>query len=779
MVEEEGAMRELRREIKGIRRLGVHVLGAADLGVSPMQFAAELMAVEALPPGEPRWRRLGRPSKAEAPGEPSYAMSPLHAATQSECDALLLVATRQEPPDPGDSWRLAHLVEPLLHGRGVAVHIVEVHHFGLEGFKRAVKDGVDWFDRRWQPDEVVLVVGGGPKIAFLGALLGMVQAGRTPRLLEVPRKGEPPRSPSDLQLEVSLLPWLVRAHQYTFLAEQPEIHQQQRRVWSGLAAAEALDWRALAVVGVTGADLQQLRKDHPQIPIPDLSGPPTHGEPPVDEAGWRWYRRTLQASLLVRATDDPLSALFLTRPWTECRAMELAFQDPANRDHPMVAALRQGDHGALTHLLENRRELAPGPVRDLLENAEVRELCRLGSEASHGKLHRERDWRLDVRDHLETLAQDFGPECLSPMAEEHLVLLPVGETTAREERGWTADLQAEAVMTTLTDRLLLCSIPHRSVHLRLIASAQVLDHARRTRSSAEAHGLRSVEVILVEPNDIQGGTREIAGRLEQDRFLVGCAEVLLVTGPGTKSMNVAMLLAAGQWATNRAVPMQVANLKESRRSDGSGTGQRSFLEVDHERVLPRLGPDQVVAKIVTPALQWLRLSTARRVLGMASYRWRDVERSVAELERQLWGFGQRRRKTDEAQILFPARARAFASLAERDPWRAIYATCAAAEAAWPSPRRDRGFDPSPWRAKGRPWGGKLWTERNYGPFGHRIWASPPSAAQVRQLIDGVIDEVRQRPPKGPVAFRPDHAIVAALEQVKRDVERVDARIGLR
>jgi hypothetical protein len=771
-------MNEERAGTNGLRRLGVLVLGAADLGVPPRRFADELTTVEALPPGEPRWTRLSRASKDAPPGERPYAMSPVRAAVDAGCDGLLLIATRQEPPDPGDNWRLAQLMRPLLQQRGVVVHTVEAGHFGLDEFKAKTDSGLRWFEQRWGPHEVVLIVGGGPKIGFVGALLGMIQAGRIPRLLEVPREGDPVPPPLDLQLAVSLLPWLVRTHQYAFLAQQPGIDEPEQRAWGGLAAAEALDWKALAGVGVTEGDLQDLRDRHPQIPVPDLAKPPTNGQRPDDEAGCRWYRRTLQASLLVRAADDARSALYLARPWAECRVLELAFRDPANRDHHGVAALRHGDSGALAHLQERRRQLAFGPVRDFLENAEVRELCRLGSDASHGKLWRDRDWRLDVRNHLEALAEDFGPECLAPTAEGHLVVLPVGETEPREERGWAADLQAEAAMQALTDHLLLRSIPRRDVHLRLVASARVHQHAQRTESRAGAHGLRSVEVIEVKPNDIQGATQEIASRLEGDRLLAACAEVLLVTGPGTKSMNVAMVLAAGQWATNRALPLQAANLKETRDPGGLEIEWRSFLEVDRGPTLPRLGPDRVVAEITTLALQWLRLGTARRVLEMASYRWQEVLRSVVELEERLWG-SRRRGTREEAAAWFPARARAFASLAESDPWRAIYATCAAAEAAWPSPRRDGKYDRSPWRTERRPCGYELWVKRNRSPFGHRIWEFPPSAAEVRRLIDGVVREVRQRPPTGSVTFQPDDAIMTALADLKADVQRVAAEGGLR
>ncbi len=372
------------------------------------------------------------------------------------------------------------------------------------------------------------------------------------------------------------------------------------------------------------------------------------------------------------------------------------------------------------------------------------------------------------------LAQDLAPDALPPVMEELLVLLPVGETGLREQRGWSAEGQAEAALRALTDHLSLRSVSSWRAHLRLVASADVRDHAGRLQARAEELRFRSVEAIEVDPEDAEAATVVIADRLEADTGLAGCAEALLVTGPGTKAMNVAMVVGGGQWGTNRTLSLQVGNLREDERQ------RSSRLEMDRDQVLLRLGPDRVVAPILTLALRRLRLDTARRVLEMASYRWRRLQKPVAELERRLMGLGGRGKKAEaEAKVWFPARARAFAALAGEDPWRAVYATCAAAEAAWPSPQHNGEYGASPWRVEGRPRGRELWWVRNDSPFGHRVWASPPSAEEVRRLIEGVIEEVRRRPPDGPVAFQPDDAIVGALKGLEEEVERVAAGIGLR
>jgi hypothetical protein len=757
-----------------IRRLGVHVLGAADLDVRSPEFAAGVAELEALPDGE-RWARLTRAPQLTSPAEGRFAMTPLHAALEAGCDGLLLLATRQEPPHAGDTWRLAELVRPLLHRHGVVAAVVEVHALGLEGFRAATKRGLERLFRHMEAEEVVLIIAGGAKLAFVGALLGLVQAGRVPRLLEPPHEGEPLPPPRELQLNVSLRPWLVRTHQYEVLAELAEIDAAERRAWRALAAAQALDWRALGAADVERSDLEALCRRHPEIPVPDLPCPLAEvGEKPSNEVGWRWYRRTLQASLLVRAAADLQSALYLARPWTECRVRELAFRDLANRDHPKLRALDNPQvTSALGLLLERPQDLNPGPVRDLLENQEVQALCWLGSGASHGKMRQHDDWRRGVRGQLVKLAEDLAPDCLPPVAEELLVVLPVGETTAREERGWSAELQAEAALRALTDHLSLRPISNRLVHLRLVTSPAVRNHARRIQAYADDLRFRSTEVIEVDAEDIEAATTGIARGLEEDRHLVGCAEVLLVTGPGTKPMNVAVALGGGEWGSNRALPVRVANLKENEAE------RSSWLEVDRDQVLPRLGPDRVVAPILLQALRQLRLDMARQVLNLASYRWRWLQQRVLELEARLVGPRRQEHGHAEAKIWFPARARAFATLARSDPWRAIYATCAAAEAAWPSPRqKGGGYGPSPWRLRSRPRGYELWRVRNDGPFGHRVWALPPPESEVRRLIEGVIEEVRQRPLDRDISFRADDAIVRLLRDLERDVRRVAEEPGL-
>lgn len=193
-----------------VRRLGVHVLGAADLDRKPPELAEGLAALEALSGDEARWRELTRPPQLVSPGGRRYAMRPLHTVVEAGCDGLLLVATRQDPPHRGDTWPLAELVGPLLRRRGVAARTVEVETFDLNGLRTAVRKGLGRFTRSAPADEVVLNLGGGAKLAFVGALLGLIQAGWTPRLLDPPYEDEPLVPPRELGLKVSLVPWLVR-----------------------------------------------------------------------------------------------------------------------------------------------------------------------------------------------------------------------------------------------------------------------------------------------------------------------------------------------------------------------------------------------------------------------------------------------------------------------------------------------------------------------------------------------------------------------------------------
>ncbi|HLH71446.1 MAG TPA: hypothetical protein VKY90_21100 [Candidatus Dormibacteraeota bacterium] len=758
-------------ERRGVRRLGIHVLGAADLdALTVEEFARELAALGQLPDGDARWERLSRKPQATSPAGADFATTPLLAALRAECDGLLLIATRQDPPHTGDTWRLAELARPLLEERELLVRVVEVGRFDVDGFREATEAGLRQLASQLEIGEVVLVMGGGPKVGFIAALLGMVQAGHLPQVLEPQREGEAHPAPRLLRLEADLVPWLVRTHQYDVLASLGEVGEVERRVWRALAAAQALDWRALGQVEVGRDDVEATRQRHPGVMALDLPRPPDGvGSRPTDEAGWRWYRRVLQASFLIRAMGDPASALYLARPWTDCHVHELAYQDPINRQHPLVRALDgpEADE-ALGRLLDRWSELAPGPIRALVGTPAVQQLCRLGGLASHGRPVGH-DWPYHHLDALAALAEDLGLGSAPPVGGGLLLLLAVGQTENREARGWTPEQQAQAAVDAIVQYLAFRLLPRGRVHLRLVSSERVRTHAQRVRDLALQRRFGSVEAIEVHPEGTRAALGEVGRWLEGDPRLASCSEALLVVGPGTKQMNVVVTLAGGQWGTNRALPLRVAYLHE-RKSGGEWS---SVLEETRERVLPRLGPDEVVAPILRFALRRLDLGTVRWALELGSDRWSGLEPRVVELQRLLTPVGGGREAPDP-RVWFPARARAFATLAQADPWRAIYATCAAAEAAWPAPTKKAmgGNRPAPWRVLARPHGHRLWRVRNEGPFGHRVWALPPPAGEVRQLIEGVIEEVEQDPPKGPVTFKPGDTILQRVEELVEEVHRL-------
>ncbi len=767
-------MEEVRRrsERRGVRRLGVHVLGAADLDARTVEeFAAELVKFERLSEGEERWTRLSRAPRITSPGGVRFAATPLQAALRAGCDGLLLIATRQDPSHPGDTWRLAELVRPLLEGRVPVVRVAEVRRFDVDGFREATEERLRELASQLGVGEALLVMGGGPKVGFIGALLGMIQADHLPQVLEPPREGEAHRAPTVRRLEADLVPWLVRTHQYEVLAGLAEIEESERRAWRALAAARALDWRALAEIEVEASELRAVREPHPEALVLDRPRPPAGvGRRPVDEAGWRWYRRALQTSFLARVADDPASALYLARPWADCHVRELACRDPINREHGLVRALDgAGADEALGRLLGRWPELAPGPVRALVEAPAVQQLCRLGALASHGRLD-DHEWPYHLSDALVALAENLGLRAVPSVAGELLLLMAVGQTENREARGWSPEGQAEAALEAIVQHLAVRLLPRERLHLRLIASGRVWAHAQRIRRAASRRRFGSVAVLEVDPEGTEAALMKVARWLEGDPRLANGSEVLLVVGPGTKQMNVVVTLAGGQWGTNRALPLRVAYLHE-RESGGEWS---SVLEVARERVLPRLGPDRVVAPILRFALRRLDLGTVRRALELGSNRWAEVEPRVVELQRLLTPVRGGRRGVPDPRAWFPARARAFATLAEGDPWRAIYATCAAAEAAWPAATRRAGggHRPASWRVPARPCGHELWRVRNQGPFGHRVWELPPPAEEVRRLIEAVIEEVEQDPPGGPVVFEPSDAITRRVEELVAEIGRL-------
>ncbi len=777
-------MEEKRRpDRREMRRVGIHVLGAADLDVPRVEeFQAALDQFEQLPTRRRHWTLLERPPLITAASGIRFATTPLQAAVRAGCDGLLLVATRQRPSHPGDTWRLAKLAQPLLEHHGMLVRVVEVDRFDVDSFRSAIEGELRQLASELTIGEALLIMGGGPKVGFVGALLGMIQADHLPQVLEPRREGEVDRPPAVRRLEADLLPWLARTHQYEVLAGLAEGTDGERRAWRALAAARALDWRTLAGIEVGPSDLEAVRRRHPGVLVLKVPSPPFRiGSKPTDEVEWRWYRQALQASFLVRAASDPASALYLARPWTDSRVHELAWQDPNNKDHKLVRALDgTGADEPLGQLLDRWDDLAPGPIRSLIQAPAVQQLCHLGGLASHGRLA-EDDWPHHLLDALAALAEDLEPGTTPPVGGGLLVLMAIGQTENREARGWSAEGQAEAALEAVVRYLALRLQSRGRVHLRLVASERVRAHARRVLDAARRRQFGSIDVIEIDPEDTEAALARVAGWLEDDIQLANGSEVLLVVGPGTKQMNVVVTLAGGRWGTNRALPLRVAYLRE-REDHGAWW---SILEETRERVLPRLGPDQVVAPVLSFSLRRLDLGTVRRALALGSDRWQPLEPRVRELQRLLTPARAGRHGAPDPCAWFPPRAWAFVRLAKQDPWRAIYATCAAAEAAWPAPpRRGRGGNrPAPWRVPERERGHELWRVRTQGPFGHQVWRTAPSSGDVYRLIEGTIAEIEQHPPKGPVPFEPRDAITRRIDELANEITRLappsgDGRPGL-
>jgi hypothetical protein len=81
-----------------LRRLGVHVLGAADLDVAAAAFSAEMEAVGAIASDpEAVWARLTRKPQLVSSTGKVFTSTPLQTVLSAGCDALLLVGTRQLP----------------------------------------------------------------------------------------------------------------------------------------------------------------------------------------------------------------------------------------------------------------------------------------------------------------------------------------------------------------------------------------------------------------------------------------------------------------------------------------------------------------------------------------------------------------------------------------------------------------------------------------------------------------------------------------------------------
>jgi hypothetical protein len=625
--------------------------------------------------------------------------------------------------------------------------------------------------------EVSVDATGGPKTAFLATLLAVIAAGWRPMVIE-PVPGETIPAVRSLTLEADLTPWLVRERQFSSLAHLAAPRSARRRVWQHLARCQALDWAGIRDADAGEDEIAAARRDHPYLVVPPALTPPPEAGKPATREGWTYYRSMLQSSFLARVDADPASALHLARPLIETWVRELAHQDRAGAESPLVRALDDNQAVNPLHSLVNgTRTLPAGHIRTFLENPALQRLHSLGNDASHGK-YPPAGWQEGVGSVLAAWSDSLSPRVAAapPATGDVLIVIAVGEGRQRErDRSWPSRAQLAAQVEAIAAELTIRLTSPRRCHLVMTHTAQVHDQAEMLRSLAIERLFASVTSVVVPPDGADQATELVEGALVGAAGHERCAEVMVVAGPGTKAMNLAILLACARWAADRARPLTLMSMRELKQP----LAPSSVLDRAGQSVLPRLGQDRIVGDVLVSALRRLELATAARVIQLGSARWAGLAAQVANLETLIYGHPPRKSDSehwrDQAKRWFPARAACLARVATLDAWRAVYSTCAAAEAAWYAGRRVR----SVWydQRKGRRRGYELWRLRNQSPFGHEPWREAPDPAFVDRLIADVILEVRDN--SNAADFEPPDALTGRLDILLTQVDEIAGHPALR
>jgi hypothetical protein len=391
-----------------------------------------------------------------------------------------------------------------------------------------------------------------------------------------------------------------------------------------------------------------------------------------------------------------------------------------------------------------------------------------------------------------------------------LVLMGVGRPGLNPE---IADRQAQEGLRRVIDWAAVRrdALPRRGrVRLRLLASEESAEWARAFAmwvgpSLANVGGeVKVVAPLPVEPGDVPKVREAILSVLESADTPTGLSrsgslrdvdEIMLVMNPGKPVVNYGMIAAGIDWSLTAACPLRVVEL-------GRNRGVEPIVR-DGGRVLRRLGPDPLLARLAASAVRRLDLRTAWRLLSHGSTALDDVRAAVDLLHRDLYadpgltvGFGERRDLARQRLVL-------VGHVLADEPWSACYTAVEALRPGlfeWDTRERRAGTDlmPSP-REPERPadaafrWARvkaesaalkELEKWRNASPYAHLLdrlrqddnkhtgWRTIPPR-NVPQLLTRAVNDLRPPAADDPLDER-DHALLRRHERLCAELDRLAA-----
>ena len=717
----------------------IHLLGAGDLGVQAGSIGGELDRLESLDAATVDGMLTGSHEDPEATNRvdraPHHGLRPLVSALLELEGAglppvrhLVLIATEQQPPQREDTARLARLLKQRMEDSSgqlfgaeapTKVTIVLADAPTLESMRFAVLEALPTTVPR--SAQVAATLGSGSAASFLGVVLGCVEAGYPPLVVESNRQDGAVSGPSihPLAPAASLQRWLAASGQFEVLIDHipPEQHPTVER----LAAIARLDWQALA------ASIE--RADVPDgCPVAELwlSSDVQLGEEPRTTKQWQFYTEALQAAITWRLSRADRSAMFLFRSYIDARhglghaqaGAELA----VTATEVFQATVHQSQWTSVA------RDLYPSSTFKALDWLHERD-----SRSAHGALP-DRDLLIETRRRWMQLVAAHLPDNRLLRAAASLGYgdaLPATTGTVVVEPVGNRDLQAGR--TPILDAVLerLPTGPDTECQIQLVMSQQVAEAAALMTSNARAKGvdIASLDPPVSDPYSFVAVRDEVSEALDAAPSWSRYSQAELVAGPGTKALLFGSFAAALAAAFSANRPLSVFNAV---RGEG---GSSRLIETGPE-VSARLAHDSGLAVSLPRRVRSLDLGAAQLLLQVGSARWDRIRSQVDDLVElslypnpsanclRRWGLEVTGLPSDYEFFLLKPRMRLWEQVAGTDPWRALYTVVALLERIRPQ---------GAWRPRGGT-GYTVWQLRTHSPYGHSIARTVPDPDRVPTLL---------------------------------------------
>lgn len=222
----------------------LHVVGDADLGLRPGEPRENALRVLQHSPDDAMFR-VRDDEATRVPAAPLASVIDQLRAAGWVIDEVVLLCTEQEPPHPLDTVEIARAYVSaasacLSEFNGSPLRVTEsrVRSLSLTHFMSVASRTVRHRDNGNRRFAVSLT--SGAKAGFLGAVAGVLDAGRLPVIVEVGGDGTPPTVHDTPPTTLDVRRWLTRRRLWAALRTFADLSQEQRDTFTSLMLYEQL-----------------------------------------------------------------------------------------------------------------------------------------------------------------------------------------------------------------------------------------------------------------------------------------------------------------------------------------------------------------------------------------------------------------------------------------------------------------------------------------------------------------------------------------------------------